>query len=689
MPPTSLSYKYDLFVSYARADNQLRPPDKIGWVSAFIKELKLVHRSIHGDDPAIFIDELIRSGEDWERVLLSEVRVSALLLVVISPNYFASKRCRWEWEEYTKHEFSRAVGDGGIHPVYYIEVPHYKANDLEPAMKVWVDDLRRRQHAVDMRPWNPEGIAALKQAEARRRLDNLQAEVDRVRWLYGVHLDVPSTVDAHNEHFVGRREEMTQLSHLLSQASFGVVTAIQSLAGMGKTALANEYAHVYADHYAGGRWLVYCEGVRSLGTAFRQLATPLGVEFTDEENKNQDLAVQRILRVLEQLTQRNALDKRLNPACLVILDDVDQTELLSVGEMARVRKQPWLHFLVTTRLGVEEFSGLQKEQVLTLKELPDEDALQMIEDRQQGKQFRSEEDRAAALNIVRKLGGYTLEVEMVAVYLGCYPEITCEAFLERDLNALEDLPAEAHVAERIRYRDKKSLPQVFSPILAALNEEELFVLDSAAFLPADSIPMPWLKAVALQQFPDLAERPGYASPWSKIARKLVGRKLLTATADREESGEERVVRMHRRVKEVIRRRTRTTNEAANAALARLAMADLVRSRADFLWEAWRRKDCRWEVSPVANTACWLLDETGWTGVLVANQISGPLQSLGQLLEAQRLLLRAIEAGEEKKNNGWNRIFIPIWYWRRAIRIWRPSREPWVIWKRQSESFVSP
>jgi hypothetical protein len=55
-------------------------------------------------------------------------------------------------------------------------------------------------------------------------------------------------VDAHNPHFIGRTANLRMLrDNFVTPGKLGVVTAVNGLGGLGKTALAIEYAHAFAD----------------------------------------------------------------------------------------------------------------------------------------------------------------------------------------------------------------------------------------------------------------------------------------------------------------------------------------------------------------------------------------------------------------------------------------------------------
>jgi hypothetical protein len=73
---------YDLFISYARADNRR------GQVTALKEQIEADFRSFSGTGLKCFLDlEEIRGMDDWEHRLLGGLRQSQLLLLVLSPGY--------------------------------------------------------------------------------------------------------------------------------------------------------------------------------------------------------------------------------------------------------------------------------------------------------------------------------------------------------------------------------------------------------------------------------------------------------------------------------------------------------------------------------------------------------------------------------------------------------------------------
>ena len=302
--------------------------------------------------------------------------------------------------------------------------------------------------------------------------------------------------------------------------------------------------------------------------------------------------------------------------------------------------------LATTRLGQDQLFERQPDRCfLALDELPEDDALALIERLQPGGAFAGDEDRQAARAIVRRLGGFTLAVEGVAVYLGVHPEVTCAGFLARleaeGLSAPEEVVAEGEVGEQMLHREKQ-LSLALRPMLDALSNEESYVLECAALLPADSVPLPWLRVLTAAEFPaGMESRPGYPDPWQQVVRRLLGRRLLVATADRDTLRAPRVVRMHRLVQELLTRRGRPAEPLRERIVAH------AESRAVVLREDWVKPEDRWEIEPLRALAEAMLSSGGNSdaGPWFAHEAGTLLERLGEYRAAEPLLRRALEASE--------------------------------------------
>ncbi|MCU0754447.1 MAG: toll/interleukin-1 receptor domain-containing protein [Xanthomonadales bacterium] len=84
---------FEVFLSYARKDNQPADPAQ-GWVTALHRFIQSSARLPGGTAPRVFFDtNHIRDFEDWRHRILDALRHSKVLLVCLSPNYFASDNC--------------------------------------------------------------------------------------------------------------------------------------------------------------------------------------------------------------------------------------------------------------------------------------------------------------------------------------------------------------------------------------------------------------------------------------------------------------------------------------------------------------------------------------------------------------------------------------------------------------------
>lgn len=96
-------WKYDLFISYARFDEQLQ-----NFASVITDRIRLVFRELTGREARIFLDTAeIASAALWQSRIESALTASATLVVIETPSYFTSQWCTRELDNFLVLEAER------------------------------------------------------------------------------------------------------------------------------------------------------------------------------------------------------------------------------------------------------------------------------------------------------------------------------------------------------------------------------------------------------------------------------------------------------------------------------------------------------------------------------------------------------------------------------------------------------
>ena len=532
---SSSGQNFEIFISYSRADNKpQKPGDPFGWVTALRDEILADHRRFSTEPLRIFFDTSeIRDMDDWRHRVLGALRHSRILLVCLSPNYFQSKPCRWEFDEYVGRQVHQLMGQDSFAQVYFTEVPGVSEQDMAEG---WYQLLRRTNY-TDLRPWYPLGVEALREEAVQQKLkelgNSLWERIKRAREA----TSVPGNLRRVNPHFVGRRSELRMLHESAGCGAIGVVTVVHGLGGQGKTELATAYAHGWADSYPGGLWTIGAEQKTEMLPLLGDLCADLGIPLSAGTEETAD---QRGRRALAELKRRvdeiRSRDAGKAVACLLFLDNVSEPALLAEPQLAQLPREDWLHVIATSRLGQDTMAASKRRSLafVTVDALAEDDAVQLMEEHQPDARWPADSakvDAAAALEIVRESGGFALAVESIAIYLGLHPEIRPSDYLAR-LRA-EGLPSvdelmDADVIAQMHHREKQ-LHVVLEQTLTRLKPSERAVLAYAALLPPEVVPWMWLKLLLGKDDPEaLATRPGYPDPWPAVRRRLEGLRLLTS-----------------------------------------------------------------------------------------------------------------------------------------------------------------
>jgi tetratricopeptide (TPR) repeat protein len=541
---------FDVFISYCRRDDV--GPGGRGWVTA-LKDLLVAGGSTSGGLPLrVFFDtDDIRDWEDWRHRILAALRQSKVLVVCLSPGYFGSEYCRWEWEHFVRRRGQRrARGDG--ESIQAVRLAPFSVDDL--VLPEWFDSVRRGT-TRDLSPWVTASPALLTQAgpardEALRWVEAIKARVQRAR--RGLALDY-GNVRVASEHFVGRRTQLRELHEHVRLGGVGVLTALHGLGGIGKTELAVFYANEYARSFPGGIWWIDAAPHGDLRAAIGSLAEVPG--FLAAPLPNGMEVAQRFAQVMDVLRTCSRKAREADPdedgQVLLVLDNVELPALFGANQRVHIAKHAWLSILVSTRQVVEATEHAERLQVYPLDALDPEDALALLREWQPGCAFRDAEDDAAARALVRDLGGFTLAVEQAAAYLGANPALSIARFyaeLQRQgLQALDQLHDDPAV-QGVRLHREGQLKLVLEQTLPPTGSLERVLLDYAACFGPDAVPVPWIEALAREHFPEAVSlelaRFG-ADPTAKAWRWLEQRRLLTPGSCPE------LRRMHRLVREHI------------------------------------------------------------------------------------------------------------------------------------------
>jgi tetratricopeptide (TPR) repeat protein len=655
--PSPDSDQFDFFVSYARNDNAS------GWITRFLDELKAEHEKFAPGRPLkpFFDRDDIRSLDDWRHRIFNEgLAKSRLFVAFISPNYFASEWCRREWKAWIDTEIAKHILSAGAAPIYFVEVPGFvgKVAGLSEQQMLGEEEVARhvaelcglpaphdsfvaaaspivrqmrdrRQITSDfVKPLSEEGIQALRREDLRRVLAALARDLDERAEQVHKAAESQTTAPPYNKKFSGRLEELLSLRERLKDDRAGVVCGVHGLGGIGKTELAFTYAHAFAGAYPGGRFLIPCEGKASLRDASLVLGDLFRDRISDQERMTPDSHFAAIL---------NCLRERLGRLghILLVLDNVTALDLLAAQQTDQLTALgPKLHLLATTRLAPP--SG-ESGTWLTLGELPDADALDLLE---KHRPFDSEEERVAALRIVKQLGGFTLAVELVAAWLAVHKQSSSYQRTADTLGLedLEEIAGEGNFELR-RHNHERRLSAVLGPVLTGLEPAERRALEYAALLPPDCLPLPWLKSLVAREFAELAESSGRSDPWIELCERLI--RLALFTPLEEEDGQLRLVRVHRLVQQLVLRDCPEPERAAH----QHAVDALIMERDDDLETTTVWTPARWELEPLTALGD-LWDLTNHPGaVSLLNQAGRRWMMLAEWGQAEPVQRRVIAIAE--------------------------------------------
>jgi len=129
------------FWSYAHFDNERDRETLVRLCQRLIGEV----RAHSGRNFDIFIDQIgLHIGQQWEDEVEAALERADVLIPIVTPSYFASERCRQEYNFFKARELDFGRNDL-IAPIYYISCPEFESKTDE-GLSSWAVDLRSRQY---------------------------------------------------------------------------------------------------------------------------------------------------------------------------------------------------------------------------------------------------------------------------------------------------------------------------------------------------------------------------------------------------------------------------------------------------------------------------------------------------------------------------------------------------------------
>jgi len=623
---------HDLFISYAHQGDDTSREAVAALVARLHAELEADFRRRFNRDLEIFFDkEDIQSFQHWQVSCHRALRDSRFFIACLSRSYLHSDACRWEWEEWCRHELDHGLVGQGAASLWFVKLEDLDATEDAALLRRWKGDLLQRFH-IQCHEWRHDDCGSFLDAAARSELQQLTEHVAQRLRLLTLDRARRGNFPWPNANFVGREPELASLRAALLDAPEPSPAGLHGVGGMGKTALAQAFAYKESDAFPGGCWLLRCEGRDRLLTVFRNLVNDLEIELTDEEKLDDAKAVRRVFDVL-----------RARGPALFLLDNADTPALLAQEQMKLLAGQPWARVLYTTRLAPDEFTKAGAMiRPLDLDRLPENQAVDLIRRYQPGQAFASPEHEAAAREIVRELSGLTLAVETAAVYLGqCDPRAAEPQYAVdvRDylVKLREDLKTGGSEGVMNQLRE---VTATLRPTLARLDAPARTVLQIASLLAPDGVALPWVRSIAGQSHPELAAdaATGESDPWTQLIRGLIGMRLFQPTA------EPRVVAIHRILQRVMESELPEGRERIAALLAKH-----MKERAAAFGKVINWQEACWELTPVSALANRWADAGHSEAAFLLRQAGIYLNLLAKWVEAEPLMRRALAI--DKANYG--------------------------------------
>lgn len=327
-----------------------------------------------------FVDTSVRAGEGISPRLIAELRGSRIMVIIYSATYPARDACQYELVQ----ACLTGAAEGDLGRRILVINPEEGEEHIVPA--VLADHLYRRPSDLDRLP-----------ADVRAKLAAAPNPMGTVLTPKLSDWWPPTTPGVHR--FYGRFPDLWRLHDALTEVDLPLtrratndpVAVVTGMGGIGKTSLVRAYAWLFGAAYPGGVFWIGVGGEGSVAEArarfqqqLRELADTAGIPV-------RGMSDDQIRRALAAHAQQDG--KR----SLWVIDDLPEDATAEQLEDFTVPARLARHLFTTRRLG----DGADVDRIAL-------DGLSGLEGIRLLNAFRpvSDADRAAAAEVVRRLGGH-------------------------------------------------------------------------------------------------------------------------------------------------------------------------------------------------------------------------------------------------------------------------------------------